>query len=326
MPLALVALLMSCAEPYVYPSNGKQVLPQLTDTHAVMDDGYRLPLTRWTSVGNTRAIVLAVHGLNEYSFVFDSLGQYLSSHGITLIAYDQRGFGNSAGQGLWHGSERLGRDLVAVTELVREQHNDIPLYLLGESMGGAVVLSSLASTHLDVDGSILLAPAVWTRDSMPFYQRFGLWLAAHTMPSRKLTGEGLDLMPSDNIDMLRTLSRDELVIKATRVDVLYGISNLMDNAMIASSEVSGNILLLYGQHDDIIPAPPVCELYDMLSASKAIRLSAASYPDGYHMLARDLQAERVHADIAAWMTGPGPDIPSSNSMHSFCVAQAGSDE
>ena len=324
-PLLLAALCSACAEPYVVPPNGNHALATLTQNYAVMEDGYRLPLRRWQAVGSTNAIVLALHGLNDYSFAFDSLGQYLSQRGITVIAYDQRGFGNSAGRGLWHGSERLSKDLVTVAALLRAQYNGIPLYLVGESMGGAVVLNSLASKPLDVAGAVLVAPAVWTRDSMPFYQRIGLWVAAHTMPGKLLTGEGLDLKPSDNTDMLRALGRDKLVIKATRVDVLYGVSNLMDEAMLSAEEIPGDILFLYGKHDDIIPAPPTCRLHQRLSTITATRVTAILYEDGYHMLTRDLQADVVLEDIATWIAGITITAVPGSDMQTYCAVHNGVD-
>ena len=320
-------LLAACAKPYVYSSHTNVISPRLYDSYALMEDGYHLPLSRWDAVDEPRAIVLALHGLNDYSYAFDTLGQYLSDRGIAVIAYDQRGFGNSAGRGLWHGSERLSTDLVTTIQLVRERHQGVPLYLLGESMGGAVVLTSLALKPLDIDGTVLVAPAVWTRSSMPYYQRFALWLAAHTIPNKKLTGQGLDLKPSDNIDMLRALGRDDLVIKATRVDVLFGISNLMDDAMLASGDASGNILFLYGEHDDIIPPPPICELFDRLSSGAMTRLTAITYEQGYHMLTRDLQAEAVLADIAGWISA-NDETPKKNGidMQRFCENQGVSEQ
>ena len=290
-----------------------------------MEDGYHLPLSRWEADGNTHAVVLSLHGLNDYSFAFDNLGRHLSSRGITVIAYDQRGFGNTDGVGLWHGSERLSADLVTMTTLLRQHYGDVPLYLLGESMGGAVVLTSLASAPLDVAGTVLVAPAVWTRDSMPYYQRIALWLAAHTIPGNQVTGEGLDIKPSDNTDMLKALGRDERVIKATRIDVLYGLSNLMDNAMLLSDNVPGNILLLYGEQDEIIPAPPTCELIERLSHNGSTRLSAIIYEDGYHMLTRDLQAAVVLEDIAIWIEAhQAPGKPGSN-MQIYCARLNGDD-
>lgn len=312
-------MLAGCAKPYVHPPPGEITYPKLTRSYAVMDDGYRLPLSRWEAASQAHAIVLALHGLNDYSFAFDKPGNYLAGHGITVIAYDQRGFGKTSGQGLWHGSERLSADLVIMTKLIKEQYSDIPLYLLGESMGGAVILMALASAQLDIEGAALAAPAIWSREFMPFYQRAALWLAANTMPSRQLTGESLDIKPSDNTEMLKALQHDELVIKRTRVDVLYGVSNLMDMAMLASNDVYGNILLMYGEHDEIIPAEPTCELLDRLSYRNTLQLDANIYKQGYHMLTRDMQAAVVLEDIAEWITAHRQRDNSTTDMHIYCT-------
>jgi alpha-beta hydrolase superfamily lysophospholipase len=284
-----------------------------------MEDGYRLPLSRWESAGTPRAVLLALHGLNDYRRAFDNLGRYLARRDITVLAYDQRGFGATSGHGLWHGSQRLSADLVTMTALLRHKYPGVPLYLLGESMGGAVALAALGSTQLDVAGTILVAPAVWSRDTMPFYQRAALWIAAHTLPAKRLTGEGLDLKPSDNIDMLRALGRDELVIKATRVDVLYGVSNLMDTALLAARGLRGNVLLLYGQHDDIIPSQPTCQLLDQLASGATTQLTAIVYERGYHMLTRDLQAEVVLKDISAWMDAYQTPRLTGRDLRLYCV-------
>ena len=46
-----------------------------------------------------------------------------------------------------------------------------------------------------------------------------------------MTGQGFNRTPSDNIEMLKKLGRDKLVIKYTRIDTLYGLVDLMDAAL-----------------------------------------------------------------------------------------------
>ena len=323
--LVLVLLLTACATPYVQAPGSRASAASLNGDHAIMDDGYRLPLSRWQAEGNPRAIVLGVHGMNDYSNSFDSTGRYLSKHNITLIAPDQRGFGGTQGHGLWHGAERLAQDIHVMTRLLRERYPDQRLYLLGESMGGAVVLATLSPEPPDIDGMILIAPAVWARSSMPYYQRLLLWLAAHTVPGKQLTGEGLDIKASDNIEMLRALGRDPMVIKATRVDVLYGVSNLMDNAQLASSEFDGDTLILYGKNDEVIPKQPTCEWLQSLPADALDSTRTLIYENGYHMLTRDLQADTVLSDIADWLLAADKqglaEKNATDRMHirSFCV-------
>jgi alpha-beta hydrolase superfamily lysophospholipase len=317
-------LLAGCATPYVQPPTPWQVSPALHQASAIMDDGYRLPLSRWVPKGERRVTLLTLHGLNDYRQAFDTTGEYLAQQGIEVIAYDQRGFGESDGHGLWHGSGRLIEDLRMMIELLRASNPERPLFLLGESMGGAVILAAGNGGPLAVDGVILVAPAVWSRDSMPYYQRWALWLMAHLAPSMELTGKGLDLHPSDNIEMLRALGRDPLVIKATRVDVLYGVSNLMDRAVQTETAPAGRSFILYGQHDDIIPWDSTCRwLLSQPGASSQVRQTLI-YRNGYHMLTRDLQAEVVLEDIADWILGDGATQGREDliGLHDFCETTA----
>ena len=284
-----------------------------------MDDGYQLPLSIWPSAQENacRAVLLALHGLNDYRNAFADVGPYLAERGVTVYAYDQRGFGDSEGAGYWHGWQRMVRDLRDMIGLLRSTHPECPLYVLGESMGGGVLLAAQQEKPLDVEGELLVAPAVWSRDTMPGYQRVALWLAVHTVPGKRLTGDGLDIQASDNIEMLRALGRDPLVIKATRVDVLYGVTNLMDVAASAPVSRLGNSLLLYGEHDEIIPRKPTCELLARLeqeSDSPLIKL----YPKGYHMLTRDLNAKLVWEDMADWLTSPGGIATDGAAINQFC--------
>lgn len=287
-----------------------------------MDDGYRLPLSVWpsTQAGSCRAVLLALHGLNDYRNAFANVGPYLAGRGVTVYAYDQRGFGETEGAGYWHGWQRLADDLRGMITLLHRAHPDCPLYVLGESMGGGVILAAQHNAPLDVRGEILVAPAVWSRDTMPWYQRAGLWLAVHTLPGKRLTGEGLDIHPSDNIAMLRALGRDPKVIKATRVDVLYGVTNLMDVAATVPMTRLENGLLLYGAHDEIIPRQPACQLLARLQQAPD-PLLVKLYPQGYHMLTRDLDAHVVLEDIARWLLLPDTLASDKKKINGFCTAR-----
>ena len=136
---------------------------------------------------------------------------------------------------------------------------------------------------------------------MPWYQRTFLSVFAHTLPWMVVSANGLDITPSDNTQMLRALGRDPLVIGATRVDTLYGISNLMDKALASSAKLVVPTLVLYGAHDEIIPKEPICEMLKILQHNKGLAWYFILYPDGYHMLTRDLQAKKVYKDIERWI-------------------------
>jgi alpha-beta hydrolase superfamily lysophospholipase len=120
-----------------------------------------------------------VHGFNDYSNAFAGFGEYAAAHGVAVYAYDQRGFGARFDAGFWPGTPILVTDLRIELERLAALHPDLPIYLLGESMGAAVVIAAATGDRsLDAAGVILSAPAVWGGDQLnPFY-RATLWRSA----------------------------------------------------------------------------------------------------------------------------------------------------
>ena len=304
-------MLLACA-PVQVPAGPPAAAPVLADDALVVADGLRLPLRAWLpESGPPDAVVVALHGFNDYSNFFDGLGRFLAGRGVASYAYDQRGFGAAPHRGLWPGTEALTGDLRAAVAAVRNRHPGTPIYLYGESMGGAVVMVAMAEAQPpDVDGVILSAPAVWGRSSMPWYQTTVLWMAVHTFPWRQVTGRGLGIQASDNIEMLKALGRDPMVIKGTRIDSVWGLVNLMDQAMASAPALNGRLLTLYGERDQLIPPAAVAEMLMRLPSRGTGQRRFALYAEGWHMLTRDLQAETVWRDIDAFIADPDAPLPS----------------
>lgn len=309
--LLSVLLLGACTTPqFIHPATTK-ASPTLSENVFISRDGLALPYQTWMPKNAPRAVIVALHGFNDYSSFFEDAGQYLATRNVASYAYDQRGFGAAPQPGRWFAMDGYLTDAMDITKAIAARHPGVPLYLLGESMGGAVAMTALARHDMPwVQGAILSAPAVWGRDAMPWFQRGILWLAAHTMPAMTMTGRGLDIEPSDNHDMLRALGRDPLVIKATRVDAIYGLVDLMDAALAATSEFKTPALILYGARDEIVQAGPTRHMIARLAPETAADRRVAVYEKGYHMLLRDLQAKNVWADIAHWISNPTTPLPS----------------
>jgi acylglycerol lipase len=289
-------------------------LARFTGTGFITADGQVLPLRKWLPKGDVKGVILALHGFNDYSNAFDVPGAAWAEHGIATYAYDQRGFGAAPEHGFWPGRAALAADAMTGARILRGLYPRVPLFLVGESMGAAVTVVALTGESgtavPDVDGVVLTAPAVWGRATMSLLPRLALWAGVRLMPGLTLTGRGLDIKPSDNIAMLRALSRDPLVIKATRVDTIYGLVNLMDAALASAPELDVPMLVMYGAKDEIVPKAPIRRFVDNLPPECRGRAKFAWYKDGYHMLLRDLEAPAVIADIASWVLSPAAPLPS----------------
>ena len=304
--MLLVALVLTaCAGPDKPSPTGDAPRPRLTDTDWIAADGLRMPLTRWSGAGKPHGIVLALHGFSEHRRIFFALAPHLAAAGYRVYAYDQRGFGDTATRGFWAGQRALVRDARSAYRLLRQRYPDTPVHLLGHSMGGAIAtLAVTGDRAIRPASTILLAPAVHGWDSLPWIQRATLrlshWIAPGARPRQSWGRALVDIRVTDDPTIARLHALDPDILRAVRIDMVYGVVDLMDRALQRIPSLPPGTLVLYGERDDIIPHAAACALFRQLGKAGpgiALRL----YPEGYHYLTRDRQRGRTITDIRAWL-------------------------
>jgi alpha-beta hydrolase superfamily lysophospholipase len=301
-------MLAACA-PLVVPAGRREGPPRLTDDRYVAADGTALPLACWPAANGAapRAIILGLHGFGDYRNAFEEPAEIWSAAGIATYAYDQRGFGASPTRDRWPGTDTLVGDAKAVAALLRARYPDVPLYIAGESMGGAVALVA-ADRGVAADGLILLAPAVRSRKSLGQLVTAGVWFFTHTIPWLPLGPTSIDFHPTDNPKTLEKLRKDPLMLRNPRIDMGAGLLDLMDAACAAAENVQMPYILLHGLGDRIVPADPVRDVIELMPRRPDSKL--AFYKHGYHLLLRDKEGPKVSADIVAWVEDHEAPLPS----------------
>jgi alpha-beta hydrolase superfamily lysophospholipase len=127
--------------------------------------------------------------------------------------------------------------------------------------------------------------------------RLAAWTAAMVAPEHRFTGEGVvEIQASDNIEALRAMANDPLYIGQPSARELLGLVRVIDRAEAASALVDHPALLLLGEKDEIVPNDRVRRVFATLRGPKA----EIAYPEGWHLLLRDLQAPNVWRDVADW--------------------------
>jgi alpha-beta hydrolase superfamily lysophospholipase len=305
---AALAVLDGCAgvAPAPAPSDGKAAKAPTF----VLRDGARLPYRAWLPDGPAEFVVLALHGFNDSRDGWELPAPAFAAAGMAVYAPDQRGFGAAPGRGRWPGGQVLVDDAAEMARLVRRLHPRAGLVLMGESMGGAVLMR-LATAAGAPEGAryVLLAPAVWGRARMNVFLRGALWLAANVVPGLAASGAPVAVLASDNREALRRLSSDPLTIHETRFDTLRGLVDLMDAALAAAPRFRAAGLFLYGGKDELVPREAMAATWRSLPRRDSVRLGY--YPDGYHLLLRDLDRAVPIGDVIAWLRGPEGLLPSA---------------
>ena len=285
--------------------------PHLERDAVVSFDGARLALRVWDATAEPWAVVVALHGMNDYSNAFHFAGAAWAAEGVTTYAYDQRGFGASPGRGIWAGDALMQEDLRTVAALVRQRYPKAILVVAGESMGGAVAAETFASDRPPTaDRLVLMSPAVWGWKEQPIPNKTLLWFAANFTgpkvytPPRWLTSK---VSPTDNREELRAMGRDPLMIWGARSDTIYGLVTMMGRASDAVGKSTVPTAYFYGAHDQIIPKSAAVKAAGQLKPGQR----SAYYKRGWHLLTRDHQGPVVIGDILAYIRDPTAPLPSN---------------
>lgn len=314
--LTAALTLAACATPAIQPPMIPPpdfAGPALEAGALIMDDGARLPLARWTpDRAEPWAVIVGLHGMNDSRASFRLAGPWWAERGIETWAVDQRGFGEAPGRGVWAGEARMTEDLRTAVALARTRHPRAVIAVAGESMGGAVAVAAFGSDRPPAaDRVILLAPAVWGWTAQGPVNSAGLWIAARAMGDRAVEAPEWavrDRPASDNrLELIRN-GRDPNSLLSTRFDALYGLVDLMERASVRLGDVRAPTLLLYGGRDNVIQRDPMRRALER--AGDRPNLRTGFYPDGWHILNRDLEAETVYRDVEAWLRNPSAPLPS----------------
>ena len=282
-------------------------------------DGARLGLTAWSPAPGRAPdhVIVGIHGMNNYAGEFRLAAPEWAAQGRAVYAYDQRGFGRSAGRGFWPDEELMREDLRTAVSLARARHPGATLTVIAISMGAAVAITAFASQRPpDADRLILSGPGLrgWGALSPAF--KGALKLMTAFSPALIVRPPAL-VKPrmSDNAAFIALQDADPLHSKENRVDQIAGAVTVMERAHEAAALLPSTlpILAAYGAHDRVVPPDGPRRTVKRFPS----HVRTVYYPDGHHVLLSDHQRGRVIADYAAFMDNPAASLPSGCGEWSF---------
>lgn len=302
LTLATATLLAACAPTYK-PMGPMTVEPHITADTFVARDGTHLPLTVWGPRENANTVVVAVHSFGEFRDAFALIGEHLAAKNIAVWAFDQRGFGNGPHPGLWSGTDTMVQDFKDFTSTVKDiAGHDTPLVLLGESMGGAVVLASVSDPSTPRPKAVVLSgPGV--REDRPnrYWYNAGLWLATRIIPGYEAeVTRPYDARLADY--HAQRWASDPKIINQVRLDTYYGLIRLSDFASDTAQNTGVPTLVLYGTEDDQIHPKSICALMARLGDSGTLRV----FQDEPHLMFQVRDQEMILNLIERWIESPAP--------------------
>jgi alpha-beta hydrolase superfamily lysophospholipase len=262
-------------------------------------DDADVPYRLWLAP-KPRGAILLLHGCCDYSGAFDDIAPKLVKRGFSCLAYDQRGFGATASRGEWTSRERYADDVRDAAAFFRSRiGSDIPLFIVGESMGGSVAVHAAAThTELNLGGIVLVAPGALAsalRNRFYNWLMALVWLFAGKSEIVVERNNASELAPSAAIRLLG----DPMVMQAIRADLLAGVIAMGYSAVDVAKTVTVPSLTMLAGKDDLLRGACVRQLHENLGGEK----DWLTLMNGPHLLLHWEHGGVVLRRVRRWIEG-----------------------
>jgi alpha-beta hydrolase superfamily lysophospholipase len=242
------------------------------------------------------ASVILVHGLGEHSDRYEWVAGRLVDAGYAVYACDHRGHGRSQGARALVDLDAAVRDLDRLVDEACEGRPDLPVGMLGHSLGGLIAIR-YALAHQHRLRALVLSGPLAALEAPPAALRLARAIA-RVAPRLGVTS--LDA---------RLVSRDPAVVTAYREDALvhHGPIPAATVAQIARAvadlpdavpAITLPTLIVYGTADGLCPPAGAVMLAERIGSRD---LTARAYEDLYHELLNEPERESVMRDVLRWL-------------------------
>lgn len=248
------------------------------------------------AVEHPKAVLVIVHGLAEHLGRYDYVTDQLNLNGYTVYRFDARGHGNSDGErGYVDDFNDFIDDADRIVTMAQTENGQLPLFMLGHSMGGFVTAAYGIKYPAKLQGQILSGAAVIVQPAVEPLKEIDLDAAAHqTMPN------AMDEQVCRDPKVVADYKNDPLVLKEFQLKLvgevfLKGAMWLMENI----SAYQYPCIILHGGNDQLVTPDASRYMLDHIgSADKTLRI----YDDLYHEILNEPEKDQVIGDIEQWIS------------------------
>ncbi|XP_051010838.1 monoglyceride lipase isoform X2 [Acomys russatus] len=323
------------------PRRTPQNVPYQDLPHLVNADGQYLFCRYWKPNATPKALIFVSHGAGEHCGRYDEVAQMLKGLDMLVFAHDHVGHGQSEGERMVVSDFQVYvRDLLQHVDAVQKDHPEVPIFLLGHSMGGAISILAAAERPTHFSGMVLISPLVLTspesasalkgphsclhtlQESFKFQaspielaaivmkawipSAFYLWVLAAKVLNLVLPNLTLGHIDTSSLSRNKTevdLYNSDPLICHAGVKVCFGIQllNAVSRVERAMPRLTLPFLLLQGSADRLCDSKGA---YQLMESSRSQDKTLKMYEGAYHVLHKELPdvTSSVLHEINTWVS------------------------
>ncbi|XP_040595059.1 monoglyceride lipase isoform X3 [Mesocricetus auratus] len=285
------------------PRRTPQNVPYQDLPHLVNADGQYLFCRYWKPTGTPKALIFVSHGAGEHCGRYDELAQMLKGLDMMVFAHDHVGHGQSEGERMVVSDFQVFvRDVLQHVDTIQKDYPEVPVFLLGHSMGGAISILAAAERPTHFSGMVLISPLVLANpESASTFKVLAAKVLNLVLPNMSL-GRIDSSVLSRNKSEVDIYDSDPLICRAG-VKVCFGIQllNAVSRVERAMPKLTLPFLLLQGSADRLCDSKGA---YLLMESSRSQDKTLKMYEGAYHVLHKELPevTKSVLHEINMWVS------------------------
>jgi acylglycerol lipase len=265
-----------------------------TEELATTHDGLKQLRRRWVPIDAPRAALLLVHGIGEHSGRYEHVGAAFAEAGIDMLAFDQRGFGESEGRRAY--VKAFDHFLDDIEPLLADRRAlGVPVVLMGHSLGGLISTTYLVSGRPQPDLAVLSAPALSAE--LPKWQRVAAPALGVLTPRLKIPADFDGSILSRDEAVQTGYEQDPLRVPASTARLGREVLRAMKAAGLTLDRLRLPTYVLHGSDDKLVPPSASAPLEQLPNVTRRVW-------DGLrHECLNEPEKVDVISEIITWLDG-----------------------
>ncbi len=247
---------------------------------------------------NSKAVILAVHGMGAHSERFAEMGNFFKTKRISVYALALRGFGElSQRPGYVEAINIYYKDIAILKEIIKSENSKKPIFIIGESMGALIAHMTVLDCDSNYKGLIEVVPVYEDSMKISLMKKILIGFTALFIPAKPI------LMPfkseelSRDVSILKRLKSDKREHRFASAGLLLGILLIQIKAMLNTAKIKIPVLFLLAGKDYLGKNSSSLKLFNKLKCDKEYHL----YKDSFHALTIEKNRKQVFGDIYSWI-------------------------
>ncbi|MCL2397528.1 MAG: alpha/beta hydrolase [Defluviitaleaceae bacterium] len=272
-----------------------------------------------------RGILQFVHGFSDHMLRYVDFAEFMARRGFVVCGHDQLGHGKTAAGRFGHigkgGHKLLAKDVYKLTSIMKKEHKDLPLVLMGVGCGSLVARYAASLWSIEYDGAIfsgtmagglhinMLNRVFAAAKLQNRGQKEAAWL------ERIITGNGSKAFRNSEHGP-SWITRDTEYVNACEADSMCGFPLTYDacQSLLKLAKISNNQkwldripknlpIYLFSGLDDPMGGfgRGVIHIYSQLVSAGCAYVEIRLYEDARHEMLFELNRDEVYEDVVKWI-------------------------